>query len=154
MIPSVGSQRAGRRLATAHAVELLHAFFQARPEVRLAWLFGSRGRGDGSDWSDVDVAVWCGGRVPEVPWGYPALVAAELMDLLGTGAVDVALFETASPLLAHRIVTEGVVLCCRDEAEQVRCRARALLRYLDTQPLRDLEARYLALRQSTKETSR
>lgn len=154
MIGPVGTQRVSRYLETARVVELLRVFFQMRPEVRVAWLFGSRGRGDATERSDVDVAVYCGGAVPQVPWGYTALLTAELTNLLGTDAVDVASFERASPLLAHRIISEGLVLCCRDETERVRCQARALLRYLDTQPLRDLETHYLARRQSTRESPR
>jgi predicted nucleotidyltransferase len=109
-----------------------------RTGVAAAYLFGSQARGSAGPLSDVDLAVWAD----------PALGPDERLDLrleligaaeqaLGTDQLDLVILDDASPVLRHRAWRDGQVLVDRDPLTRVRQQARALVEYLDTQPLRD-----------------
>lgn len=106
--------------------------------VVAAMLIGSQARGTAGPLSDIDVAVW----------HEPALSPKQRLDLqlrlsraaceaLETSEVDVVMLNQAPPLLRHRAIRDAVLLVERDHDERVRLETRAILEYLDTQPLRD-----------------
>lgn len=109
-----------------------------RDGVAAAYVFGSQARGDAGPLSDVDVAVWAD----------PVLELDDRLDLrlalidaaeraLGSDQVDLVILDDATPVLRHRAWRDGDVIVDRDPATRVRQQARALVEYLDTQPLRD-----------------
>jgi predicted nucleotidyltransferase len=92
-------------------------------------LFGSVARGDAHDRSDVDLAV--GGN----------LDARDLLQLeldleraLGR-PTQLVTVSRAAPALRARIFRDGIVLWERDRAARVRDHARAIVEYLDYQPV-------------------
>ena len=88
-------------------IERLEATLARRPEVLEAYLFGSRGRGDASPHSDVDVAVFVDRTaLPDAPFGYVASLTTELIRALGRNDVDVVLLNDAPPLLYHRVLRD------------------------------------------------
>lgn len=106
------------------------------PRVACAYLFGSRARGTADSASDYDLAVLTSFWVPATErlrlqsnWGI------ELGRALATDRVDLVLLEQASPLLAHRVLRDGVLLCSRDETARVRFEVAALRDYFDTRLL-------------------
>lgn len=62
--------------------------------------------------------------------------------------VEVVLLEDVPPALGGRIVREGKLLVCRDEADRVRTEVAMLQREFDTAPLRKVldEAQSQAIR--------
>lgn len=108
-----------------------------RDGVAAAYMFGSQARGGAGPLSDVDVGVWAS----------PGLDSRERFDLRLklTGAaeealgreVDLVLLDDAPPLLRHRAWHDGELLIDRDPRTRVRDEARALVEFLDTQPLRE-----------------
>lgn len=128
------------------AVErLVHALDRER--VIAAMLIGSQARGTPGPLSDVDVAVW---HEPGLDSGARLQLQLELArvasDALGTDEVDIVLLNQAPPLLRHRAVRDGRLLVERDPVARVRLEARALLDFLDTQPLRVERSRGLRKR--------
>ena len=121
---------------------------RSRPEILLAYLFGSAAEGRTHSLSDLDVAVLV---APEqfweldasTPWGYQASLAAELMGILARNDVDLVLLHSAPPLLAREVVRVGKLLCCRDEKVRVDFEVRVHQEYLDTQHLRGIQRSYL-----------
>lgn len=119
-------------------VGALRGVLEAQPEVRLAYLFGSTARGEATARSDLDVAVLA-----------PALgcdAEMRLRETLSSAAgrsVDLVLLGEAPPLLCREIIREGVVLLCRAEDEQAGFELSAIMRYLDTRHLRELQYAYL-----------
>jgi len=109
------------------------------PRIAYALVFGSAARGTAHAHSDIDIAIG-------LPEGR-RLTALELGDLasrLEAAAgrpVDVVDLEGAPPGLAFRIFRDGQVLAQRDRARLVNRRARAILEYLDFQPVEELFAR-------------
>ncbi len=94
------------------ARERLGAFFGARPEVRAAFLFGSRARGHLRPSGDVDIAVWVD---PSIAQEQRELLGLEwtgrIPDALAyPGDVDVLILNDAPPSLAWDVVCQPVVL--------------------------------------------
>jgi len=118
--------------------------------VVAAMLIGSQARGTAGPLSDVDVAVWHEPDLdPSQRLALQLRLASEACRALHTNEVDVVMLNRAPPLLRHRAIRDAVRLVERDPTMRVRFEARALLDYLDTQPLRD-EARR-GLRKRIKE---
>lgn len=104
--------------------------------ITLALAHGSRVRGEAFSWSDLDVAV----RLePDVEGRERGRVldrlAAELEDVSEAGSVDVADVDAMGPHHAYEAARTGVLLL-GDEAEAADLEARALLRKLDFEPVR------------------
>jgi hypothetical protein len=126
----------------------LQAFFATRPEVRLAYLFGSAARGRMNKQSDVDIAVLLDEELYKTldkkePYGYKAALIVELMGVLHTNEIDLVVLGEAPPLLAHEVICTGIVVFCRDERERIAFEVQTKKRYLDTKPLREIKRRYL-----------
>ena len=129
----------------------LRGFAKERPEIVALYLFGSRASGTSGPLSDVDVALLLDGAAlaedPEKkPLGAKVHYMTELQAALGRSDVDVVLLQRATPLLAHRVIDRGQLVFCRDDRARARFHARALMRYFDTRPLRQLERSYLRRR--------
>lgn len=110
-----------------------------RPNIRLAYLFGSAVAGRLRAGSDVDVAVRFATR--------PSLeelseLAAQLERVAGR-PVDLIDVDTAPPLLQREIVMEGRLLLAASGDERVAFETRALARYMDTAHLRKVQREYL-----------
>jgi predicted nucleotidyltransferase len=113
----------------------LRTFFETRPEVLEAYLFGSTASGSARPHSDVDVAVYVGEPPPPAsPFGYPADLTAALMRVVGTDRVEVVVLNEAPPLLYHRVLRDGVRILSRDLRATTTREGRALSRYCDFVP--------------------
>lgn len=104
-------------------------------ETKLAYalVFGSRARGSALPKSDLDVAVGLAAGV--------RLDAHEVGDLVSTleqatgRTIDLVLLDEAPPALAYRVFRDGRVLLERDHSALVERKTRAILDYLDFQPI-------------------
>jgi predicted nucleotidyltransferase len=109
----------------------LNVLFAGEPVV-VAYLFGSRARGDAGPLSDVDVAVLLEGDFSP---GDALALRLRLMEAigraLGVERVDVVVLNGAPYLLQHRVIRDGRVFFCRDELTRVRYEFRVLRDYLD-----------------------
>lgn len=125
-----------------HDKRSLSERFGAQPDVVAAFLFGSVARADEGPSSDVDIAVLLD---EPVPGGLlrAATLAAEAMEVLGRGDVDVVVLNGATPLLRHRVARDGVVLFARSNTDVAEFVIRALHEFVDTKPLRDLQRQQL-----------
>jgi hypothetical protein len=117
-----------------------------REGVVAAMLIGSQARGTAGPLSDVDVAYWhVAGLDRDERWSLRLALLGAAEDALGTGEIDMVPLNEAPPLLQQRAINGAVRLVERDQDERVRLETRAVLDYLDTEPLR------LALRQRLKQ---
>jgi len=130
--------------ATIHPA--LRKVFATRPEVRLAYLFGSILHGRSNALSDIDVAVLVDPDHYEAhkdAFRYEIALINDLADALGTDRVDLVILNQAPPLLANEVISRGRIVACRDERERVDFEVRTKKRYIDTKPLRELKRRCL-----------
>ena len=101
----------------------------------MAYLFGSRARGAGQAYSDIDVAVFVDDeKVEPTLFGYRSELTSALMSGLGTNMVDVVILNRASPLLYHRVLRDGSRLFSRDLRATTVREGRALSRHCDFVP--------------------
>lgn len=109
----------------------------ARPEVVLAYLFGSHARGRPMPISDIDFAVLLSGDFPRESYlDCQIALTQALTKIFRSDEVQVVILNHAPPLLGYKVILEGKLLTCRDPIARVRFQVRATQRYFDTRPLR------------------
>ena len=113
------------------------------------WLFGSHAAGRAHRDSDVDLGVlFDRARLPGPAERFRARLrlGARLAEALGRDDLDLVVLNDAPPLLARRIVTEGVPLYIADSVAEHAFRRDVQLRAADLEPfLRRARARKLAV---------
>jgi predicted nucleotidyltransferase len=128
----------------------LAEYFQTQQGVAAAWLFGSHRHGRAHRESDIDIAVLLDHRrFPEPAARFQARVAliADLIAVLHCNDVDLVVLNDAPPLLARRIVLEGLRVHCADGEAEHAFRRDVQLRAADLAPfLQRARARLLASR--------
>jgi len=118
----------------------LDLLFRTRP-VRLAYLFGSQTTGRATAESDIDVAVLFAQELDGPARLAERLALVEgLIRLLRTDAVDVAVLNDASPLLAMEVLRTGKIVYKAGEMDRIDFQVRTVREYEDTEPLRRLLA--------------
>jgi predicted nucleotidyltransferase len=120
-------------------MEALRRALEADSRVGYALVFGSVARGEDHAASDVDVAVG-----PSEGRTLGALDLGDIASRLEAACgreVHVVDLEQAPPALAYRIFRDGRVLLERERPRLVSRRARAILEYLDFQPVEEMCAR-------------
>jgi predicted nucleotidyltransferase len=119
--------------------DTLREFFEssAPAGVVAAFLFGSFAEDRAHAESDVDVAVLLDRAAFPTPRERIDLrvrLGAELVAALHRNEIDVVVLDDASPELARRILTEGVLLACWDEEARLAAVRDASLRAADIAP--------------------
>lgn len=120
----------------AARARLSHAF--DRDGVVAAMLIGSQARGTAGPLSDIDLAYWHDpGLDRDAGWRLRLDLIGAAEETLRTPEVDIVPLNDASPLMRQRAIRDGVRLIERDRDLRVALEARAIIDYLETQPLRD-----------------
>jgi predicted nucleotidyltransferase len=113
--------------------------------VVAAMLIGSQARGNPGPLSDVDIAFWHEpGLDSAARWDLRLSLLGAATEVLGHEQIDVVALNDAPSLMQQRAIRDAVRLVERDRDERVRLETRAMLDYLDTEPLR------VALREGLK----
>jgi predicted nucleotidyltransferase len=114
----------------------LEGYFASQAEVVLAYLFGSQARGQAGPLSDVDIAVLLEGR-PNTILCFDARLKliGDLLQLLHTEDVDVAILNQTPPALNYRVLRDGQILFCRDRDKMIAFRVQTINKYLDFKPI-------------------
>ena len=119
----------------AEVMEIIRNEMEADTCVVLAYVFGSTARGETTPQSDIDIGVLFSPEADEEP------AHGELMDALcralATDRIDLVPMNRAPVPLRFRIVRDGKLLVCRDDAVRQRFVADTVMRYLDFKPLRE-----------------
>jgi hypothetical protein len=91
--------------------------------------------------------VWLDGRPePGRRLRRQLILSGEAASLLGTDEVELVVLNGAPPLLAQRVIRDGELLAERDAPARIRLETEAVIRYLDTIPLREELSRGLERR--------
>ena len=115
-----------------------------RPEIQAAYVFGSVASGRARADSDVDVAVLIDRRVPPGRiLKYRLKLMADLGTALHRSDVEVVILNEASPLLAHRVLSQGTLVFERSASARVRFQTKTAGLYLDLIPTFETHIRYL-----------
>lgn len=117
------------------------------PEVVAGYLFGSQAAGTAGPLSDVDVGVWLDAGVePLARHELGIRLAREAGRALHGAEVQVVVLNDAPPLLIHRVLGNKLALVDGDPQARANLESDALIRYLDTMPLREELSRGLEQR--------
>jgi uncharacterized protein len=107
-----------------------------RPEIVLAYLFGSHAKNTARPNSDIDIAVLVDeSMVVGNLFEFQTELVAELRD----DRVDLVILNHAPPLLQHQVIKHGIKLFTKDKAKAVDFVFKANTRYLDTIYLRRVQ---------------
>jgi predicted nucleotidyltransferase len=123
----------------------LREFFAVRPEVRLAYLFGSVAKDRVGVLSDVDVAVLVDRETLARSEGfdYEATLTTKLMGALRFPKIDLALLNGAPSLLRFMVVRDGILVREREPGLAIEFRVEAIRDYIDFEPARRIQRFYL-----------
>lgn len=121
-------------------IERLEQFFAARPEVVLAYVYGSFLRRE--NWRDLDVAVLIDVTTPGLerdPFDHALRLGAELERFLGRPTVDVDLraLNDAGLAFQFEVIETGQLVKRRDEETRILYEARLMSQYQDFRWLLD-----------------
>ena len=107
-------------------------------------MFGSVAMGRARPDSDVDIAVLVNGRVQASRMSeYRSKLIVELGSVLRRSDVDVIILNQATPLLAHRVLSQGKLVFERSASARVRFQVKTASRYFDLIPMFETQIRYL-----------
>ncbi|MFQ6075106.1 MAG: nucleotidyltransferase domain-containing protein [Candidatus Bathyarchaeia archaeon] len=118
-------------------LERLGASFSKYGEVDVAYLFGSRTRGEAAQESDWDFAILLSRSFGD-PYDLVRLIG-DLEHVLGVGdrEVNLVVLNDANLALSHRVVSEGIIVFERDVERRVGFEVRVLKLYMDFKPVLD-----------------
>lgn len=119
----------------------LRGWLEARPEVRFAYLFGSRARGTAHAGSDIDVAVYL-----DPPASDPLAMARLSVELaralrMDPDLVDVRDLREGSVLFNFQVVRDGRCLLECDHRERIAFETRSAGAYYDFLPVLERHGR-------------
>jgi len=107
-------------------------------KVVLAYLFGSQAKEKTGPLSDIDIAVYFDAKVSsDERFDLRLEVLGEITDLYKTDDIDLIVLNDAPPLLAHRILKEGVLVFSDNRKRRIEYEVKAVLKYLDWKPYLD-----------------
>jgi predicted nucleotidyltransferase len=124
---------------TAKLLAGVAAVLQARPGIRLAYVFGSRARDEASESSDLDVAVLADQPLSAIALGE---LAERLEAATGLRPVDLVDLTTAAPLVCNEVLRDGILVHGTPE-DRLDFELRTFQRVQDTRPLREAQQRLI-----------
>jgi hypothetical protein len=131
----MSAQPSGRAPALAAASRAVARCVSRRRDIQAAYIFGSVAQGRARPDSDIDIAVLLGRRLPDArALRYRLKVAGELGAALRRNDVQLVILNDAPPLLAHRVLSRGVLVFERSRAARVRFHVQTASRYADMVP--------------------
>jgi predicted nucleotidyltransferase len=134
-------------LAAADLRGKLARFFATRPEVVVAYLYGSHAEGRAHRESDIDVAVLLDRtRCPSADDRFRVRIdlGAELIAALHFNDIDLVVLNDAPPLFARHVVCSGTVVHCANPDAEHAYRRDVQLRAADLAPFIERGRRRLA----------
>ena len=110
----------------------LQSFFAGQRKVRLAYLFGSYGKGTEGPLSDIDIAVFLKNNLSKHDRQETQLeLLGEISSIVNTDRLDLVVMNDCPVELNYEIIKHGKILNVKDEGERVDLESMILSRYLD-----------------------
>lgn len=110
----------------------LREFFAKQKNVRLAYLFGSHGKGSAGPLSDIDVAILLDKKLTKEDRQKLQLeFIGEISSILKTERIDLVVMNDSPIDLNYEIIKHGKILHVKDSGEKVDMESMILSRYLD-----------------------
>ena len=111
----------------------------AEQGVVLAYLHGSRARGDNRQDSDLDIAVLLDSNIKEDDYLDKILkISVIFNEVYPENEIDIVVLNNTTPLFAQSVASEGIVLFAQSDDIRIMFENRALHEYEDTRRLRKI----------------
>ncbi|MBI1870252.1 MAG: nucleotidyltransferase domain-containing protein [Chlamydiae bacterium] len=112
---------------------VLNPYFNANPEIQIAYLFGSLAKGEDHPESDVDLAILLNetSSPSQTSYRYKAELISELMSFLKTKRIDLSILNESPLLLCFNVVHDGILLHSKNEIMRIQFEARTMSFYFD-----------------------
>jgi predicted nucleotidyltransferase len=118
-------------------------YFAQQRDVVAAYLFGSVARGQAGHLSDVDIAILLDSDLgSEESVERQLQLMVELDDFVDR-EVQVTILNRAAPLLAYRVIRDGILLHEQSRPERVAFKVRTMKVYFDVKSLLDFHSQAL-----------
>lgn len=111
-------------------------YFSKKPEIAVAYLFGSFAKGEGREFSDIDFGVIFL-KKPKGAFCFPEVSLAEELNKISGRKIDVLDLNLCNVDFAHRVISEGKLLYSRDEKIRVNFEEQVIRDYFDLKPMLD-----------------
>ena len=132
---TMSAQPAGRVPALAAAARAVARCVSRHPGIQAAYIFGSVAQGRARPDSDLDIAVLLDRPIPDArALRYRLKLAGDLGAALHRNDVQLVILNDAPPLLAHRVLSRGVLVFERARVARVRFHVETARRYEDMVP--------------------
>jgi predicted nucleotidyltransferase len=116
-------------------LEAVREVLLASPDVLYALVFGSAARGQLGPASDLDVALEMREGAARDLHSLGRLIGR--LEAAAGRRVDLVLLDEAAPPVAYRVFRDGRLVVTRDQQALVARKARAIVEYLDFQPIEE-----------------
>jgi uncharacterized protein len=117
--------------------------FSREKAIQAAYVFGSVATGRTRRDSDIDVAVLIREQSIRDTLKYRLKLMADLGSALHRSDVEVVILNEASPLLARRVLSKGMLIFERSASARVRFHVATANRYADLVPAFETHLKYL-----------
>jgi predicted nucleotidyltransferase len=112
-------------------------YFSDKPEIAAVYLYGSQAKGTARDDSDIDLAVLVKNRKSFSGFDMPQTRYYYDLEKLTGKKVEVQDLGKTPVDFAHRVISEGEILCGLDSRKRVEFEERILRVYFDMKPFFD-----------------
>jgi predicted nucleotidyltransferase len=105
-------------------------------KVKLAYLFGSHAKNTAVAESDFDIAVLFDSHISDL-FEKSQRLGIEIQKLFPT-EVDVRVLNDAPSLFKYEVISNSLLLYCKNENERIEFEVRSIKEYIDDQYMRDI----------------
>ena len=107
-------------------------------QVKLAYLFGSRAKGNAAEESDYDIAaLFKGNLLDPLALKETAFLALDLNKFFPK-KLDIVSLNNVPLLLKYEVVAHGKYIYCENNDERVKFEVSIIKEYIDEEPIRKL----------------
>ncbi len=128
------------KLQKQEIIKKLTNLFSHKPEIILAYLFGSVAENKTHKFSDIDVGVYFK-KAPSLKRHLELI--NDICSTLETDDVDVVIMNSSSPLITHDILSYGKLLVCRNDEFYMDLRIKTLREYDDMMHILKIQSKYI-----------
>lgn len=129
-------------------INKVNQYLSRKPEISMAYLYGSYAKGNPRSHSDIDVAVYFDQITDDTqyPYGYRADLISSLIKLLGTNKIDLIIINDAPIYLRYQVIRYGTLIFTRSEAKRIEFHTDTIRKYLDVKYLLNIQRQFMSRR--------
>ena len=118
-------------------IDRIKSYFTDKTPVEAVYLYGSFVKERADKDSDIDIALFMKKLDPKNPFAIPEVVfSQELSSLLGK-EVEIQDLGSCSLEFAHRVLSEGKLIFCRNHQKRIDFETQTIKKYFDLRPMFD-----------------